>query len=335
MKRTGLLAIGILAASFGTAQAQDDAEKAAIAEIEKIGGAVRKVAASVDWQEVDFHLSGTELNDDGLQHVTKIKQLYWLHLKDTKITDAGLKHVAGLTELRRLHLERTGITDAGLAHLKGLANLEYLNLYGTKVTDAGIAHLHGLKKLKKVYFWQTGVTDEGVAALQKALPELNVNRGLAVAKKEEPKSAEGPPGKSLAKGQFVKVRLEGDGRILSLAEVEIVETSSGKILREGKATQSSVASAGDAARAIDGNKDQNYTGNSVTHTNTENNPWWQVDLGGVKDIGRIVVFNRGDCCGERLANGILEVLDASQKVVWIGKIEGTPPNGSKHEYAGK
>ncbi len=334
MKNTGFWTAGVLLATLGSATAQDDAEKSAVAEIEKIGGAVRKVAANVDWREVDFHLSGTELSDSGLQHVTKIKQIYWLNLKDTKITDAGLKHLSGLSELRRLHLERTGISDAGLGHLKGLANLGYLNLYKTKVTDAGLAHLHGLKNLKKVYLWQTGVTDEGVAALQKALPELNINRGLVVAKQES-KPAENPPTKSLAKGQFVKVRLEGSDRILSLAEVEIIETNSGTILREGKATQSSIGSDGDPARAIDGNKDQIYTGNSVTHTTTENNPWWQVDLGGVKDIGRIVVYNRGDCCGDRLANGILEVLDASQKVVWTGKIEGTPSDGSKHEYAGK
>ena len=50
----------------GAGPASSD-EKSATAEIEKIGGAVRKVAANVDWQEVDFHLSGTDLADEGLR----------------------------------------------------------------------------------------------------------------------------------------------------------------------------------------------------------------------------------------------------------------------------
>ena len=72
------------------------------------------------------------------------------------------------------------------------------------------------------------------------------------------------------------------------------------------ATQSSTyvagASAGVAARAVDGNTDGTWPHNSVTHTNKEATPWWQVDLGAVHSIAEIKIWNRTDCCGERLSN---------------------------------
>jgi|GEM_PF-3371215 len=172
-----------LSITFATAVRAD--EKSATAEIEKLGGAVRKIAASVEWKEVDFHLSGNDVTDDGLIHLKEIQQLVSVHLKNTKITDDGLKHLANLKTLKRLHLELTEINGSGLTHLKGLDKLEYLNVYGTKVNDAALAHLHGLKSLKKVYVWKTEVTEAGVAALQKALPELKIDTGLVKKPAEE------------------------------------------------------------------------------------------------------------------------------------------------------
>ncbi|XP_046698553.1 fucolectin-1-like [Silurus meridionalis] len=39
---------------------------------------------------------------------------------------------------------------------------------------------------------------------------------------------------------------------------------------------------------------------SCTHTSTQNNPWWRVDLLVVYDISNIIITNRGDCCAERI-----------------------------------
>ncbi len=66
------------------------------------------------------------------------------------------------------------------------------------------------------------------------------------------------------------------------------------------ATQSSVYGSAVASRAVDGNTDGNYAHNSVAHTNSETNAWWEVDLGGVQQIDAIQVWNRTDCCSERL-----------------------------------
>ena len=66
------------------------------------------------------------------------------------------------------------------------------------------------------------------------------------------------------------------------------------------ASQSSTAFGGLASRAVDGNVDGNFADNSVTHTNLDTYPWWQVDLGASRFIDEVEIANRTDCCSERL-----------------------------------
>ncbi len=60
-----------------------------------------------------------------------------------------------------------------------------------------------------------------------------------------------------------------------------------------------VTPAEDAAGAVDGVKD----GKWGFHTGLDDGPWWQVDLGAVQPLARVLVFNRCDCAGraDRLA----------------------------------
>ncbi len=67
-------------------------------------------------------------------------------------------------------------------------------------------------------------------------------------------------------------------------------------------SQSSTAYGGAAGYAADGNRDGVYTHRSVTHTRSETNPWWQMDLGAESTMTNIEVYNRTDCCSERLSN---------------------------------
>ncbi len=71
----------------------------------------------------------------------------------------------------------------------------------------------------------------------------------------------------------------------------------------GKPTsQSSTALGALSSRAVDGNTSGDFTANSVTHTEDSYQPWWQVDLQSVESISTIEIFNRVDCCSERLSN---------------------------------
>lgn len=55
-----------------------------------------------------------------------------------------------------------------------------------------------------------------------------------------------------------------------------------------------------AGNAVDGNTDGNWSNGSVTHTPQETQPWWEVDLGSNYDLQQIRIWNRTDCCTERL-----------------------------------
>lgn len=76
----------------------------------------------------------------------------------------------------------------------------------------------------------------------------------------------------------------------------------------GTASASSSGYGSTPERVIDGNTDGNWGNNSVWHSNAANdNPtFWEVELDATHDIGRVNVFLRTDCCGERNAN--LEVV---------------------------
>jgi hypothetical protein len=77
--------------------------------------------------------------------------------------------------------------------------------------------------------------------------------------------------------------------------------SSGPNLALGKhATQSSTYGMADAALAVDGNTNGDYNAGSVTHTSSKRNAWWEVDLGNSSPITSVVVWNRTDCCMDRL-----------------------------------
>ncbi len=100
------------------------------------------------------------------------------------------------------------------------------------------------------------------------------------------------------------------------------------------ATQISNASAATGAGlAVDGNTDGNFNNGSVTQSGGDPQPWWQVDLGLQQSIGRIVLWNRTDCCGSRLTDFYVFVspdpftstnlaLTQSQPDVWTAHYPG-------------
>ncbi len=120
-----------------------------------------------------------------------------------------------------------------------------------------------------------------------------------------------------ALGRYVRVQLPVR-ESMTIAEVQVFSTGS-NIAPHGKARQSSTNTGGLAPRAIDGRTNGNWRAGSCTHTQTENKPWWEVDLGQAVPIDKIVVWNRTDCCQQRLENFTLSVLNADRKVVFEKK----------------
>ena len=93
---------------------------------------------------------------------------------------------------------------------------------------------------------------------------------------------------------------------------QFTPAQSGVNIAQGKAaTQSSTYSYGDpvAAKAVDGNTNGNFFVWSTTATNDESQAWWQVDLGSVQPMASLTLWNRTDCCGDRLSNFYVLVSD--------------------------
>ncbi|MEM7257828.1 MAG: discoidin domain-containing protein, partial [Pseudomonadota bacterium] len=142
-------------------------------------------------------------------------------------------------------------------------------------------------------------------------------------------------------GRYVRVQLEGTNH-LQLAEVQVFGqrlTGISNLALQGSASQSSQFgndSRFPASNVINGNTGGNgAAANQVNHTNADANAWWELDLGDVYDLDSIKIWNRNDCCQDRLANFVLLVSDdpfdskdlntsVAQAGVYSEEFTGTP-----------
>ncbi|MDG2359286.1 MAG: plastocyanin/azurin family copper-binding protein, partial [Planctomycetaceae bacterium] len=130
-----------------------------------------------------------------------------------------------------------------------------------------------------------------------------------------------------ATARYIRIALPGRGRVLTLAEVEVM--SEGKnVARQGTARQSSTDFGGVAARAIDGNKDGSYGKGGQTHTKgNSRDPWWEVDLGREVPVESIRIWTRSENSGsyvDRLKGFWLTAMDSSRKSVFQARDNEAP-----------
>lgn len=70
--------------------------------------------------------------------------------------------------------------------------------------------------------------------------------------------------------------------------------------------------------AIDGNTDGYISNDSTTHTAAgQYKPWWEIDLGESWHIDNVRLYNRTDCCSERLSNFDILVSDTPFGDHWV------------------
>ncbi|XP_035675909.1 cell surface hyaluronidase-like [Branchiostoma floridae] len=150
------------------------------------------------------------------------------------------------------------------------------------------------------------------------------------------------------KGRYVGISAPGSYRFLTLCEVQVFEVQRDIVanlaLRQ-PTSQSSLDWSGPSGLAVDGGRSGSYDDGSCTHTATEDNPWWYVDLGGTQEVDHITIFNRVDHSPDRINYFNLHIGDnsdvtANQKIGgdWTfapGEAEKTiQVSGTKGRYVG-
>ncbi|HEY4312156.1 MAG TPA: hypothetical protein VGN12_22095 [Pirellulales bacterium] len=89
-----------------------------------------------------LELEGTEITDDSLPEISKIKTLRMLHLGDSKISDRVFDQLSVLPELRYLFLPDTRVTPEGCARVAAWPNLESIQVTaGPIFSDSELANL--------------------------------------------------------------------------------------------------------------------------------------------------------------------------------------------------
>ena len=117
------------------------------------------------------------------------------------------------------------------------------------------------------------------------------------------------------------------GALTSLNEIymskylkeEIIPDLGVNIAPDGTATQSSVGFTGATAdKAIDGITDGLLADNSLSIiSGNDTPPYWEVDLGGDKEIGYIRIYNRTDsCCKNRLENFTVYLINSEGETTY-------------------
>jgi len=122
--------------------------------------------------------------------------------------------------------------------------------------------------------------------------------------------------------------------VLSNDKSGLVNVAKGKVTEQSSGRFGAISS-----RAVDGNVDGKFMNSSVTHTSgNEVQPWLVIDLGESENIDHINVWNRTDCCSERLANYWIFISDTPfspaanveslSKAKGVMAIKGGPANPS-------
>jgi len=112
------------------------------------------------------------------------------------------------------------------------------------------------------------------------------------------------PAPTYVEGQYVRIKREGAGDVLNIAEIGVFDDD-GVLISKSKDVNggSDAHGAGPYANLTNG-----VLADFAHTTSVDADDHITIDLGGVKKIGEIVVVNRKDCCQDRIVGTKLQVL---------------------------
>lgn len=139
------------------------------------------------------------------------------------------------------------------------------------------------------------------------------NSGQACAKvtvsKNPPETTVTSTGYNVGDGDCISNNPNRVERKIEVSYTSATTTPATNLALGATATQSSDLDVSTpASKAVDGSTDGQYWW-TIAITNQNNEAWWHVDLGSVKTIQSVILWNRTDCCGARLDNAHVFVSD--------------------------
>ena len=156
---------------------------------------------------------------------------------------------------------------------------------------------------------------DGVTAIRLEIPKDGASAGGNVVI-DNLRLEKSKPGAAAVTARFLRLDLPGAGKMIHIAEAQVFQGNE-NIARKGKASQSTTAFGGDAAKGIDGNTDGHFVSGSVTHTAESDSPWWEVDLGKASAVDRVVIFTRVDGgLYTRMDGMVASLLDDKRQPIW-------------------
>lgn len=121
--------------------------------------------------------SGTNLNDEGLLHLSNCSGIENLNLQETEITNAGMHYLKKLKKLKSLRLkDNPQLTNACISDLAELENLLDLQIHETGITEEGLRKLTVLENLETLIIdiWENNYTFEGLLKIASEIPNCNI-----------------------------------------------------------------------------------------------------------------------------------------------------------------
>lgn len=121
--------------------------------------------------------TNSNLNDEGLAHVSNCINIEDLDLQDTEITNNGIKYLKNLKFLKYLRLkDNLQLTDECVPYLTELENLLNLQIQETSITEDGLKKLTALRYMENIIIQvqNNNYTFEGLLKISSKLPDCEI-----------------------------------------------------------------------------------------------------------------------------------------------------------------
>lgn len=125
--------------------------------------ALEYISGSEQLTKLSIGLGDITVDDNGIQHVVRLRNLEELDLQGSLLTDAGVEKLSALTQLKALYVggvdpkQTQAITDRSVDALSKL-KLERLGINKSRITDDGVRKLEAMPRLTTLQLHSAEVT---------------------------------------------------------------------------------------------------------------------------------------------------------------------------------